>query len=185
MRKIVYFPTFEMRKKRLYWTWQSLGWSIYFIANLIGLALNPLDQLEETIRLSRIELFIHTPLLFAISHWFIREVIIRRKWLEINIGRIIPRILGIIIISAIIVSALANVLYLLAGTIEEYYIPDVLLSLMTYSIFYILWATVYFLYHFLESNTRSLKYEAAMNEMHLNQLKSQLNPTLYLMRSIV
>ena len=28
----------------------------------------------------------------------------------------------------------------------------------------------------LESNTRSLKYEAAMNEMHLNQLKSQLNP---------
>ena len=165
-----------MRKRRLYWTLQGIGWGIYFLTNLIGLALNPQGLSEETIRLSRIELFIHTPLLLGVSHWFIREIIIRRKWLEINIGRIIPRILGIIIISALVVVTLANLLYLLAGTIEEYQVPDLLLSLMTYTIFYIIWSTIYFLYHFLESNTRSLKYEAAMNEMHLNQLKSQLNP---------
>lgn len=165
-----------MRKRRLYWTLQATGWGIYFIANLIGLALNPQELSEAGIRLSRIELFIHTPLLFAGSHWFIREIIIRRKWLEINIGRIVPRILGIIVIAAALIVLTANSIYLLAGTIEEFQMPDLLLSLMTYTIFYILWSTVYFLYHFLESNTRSLKYEAAMNEMHLNQLKSQLNP---------
>ena len=165
-----------MRKKRLYWTLQSVGWGIYFFANLIGLALNPQELTPETIRLSRIELFIHTPLLFAGSHWVMREIIIRRRWLEINIARIIPRILGIIIVSATLVVLIANGFYYLVGTVEEYQTPDLLLSLMTYTIFYILWATVYFLFHFLESNNRSLKYEAAMNEMHLNQLKSQLNP---------
>lgn len=165
-----------MKKRRLYWTLQATGWGIYLIANLIGLALNPQELSEAGIRLSRIELFIHTPLLFAVSHWFIRQVILKRRWLEINIGRIVPRILGIIVVSAILVLALSNSIYMLAGTIEEFQSPELLLSLMTYTIFYILWSTFYFLYHFLEGNTRSLKYEAAMNEMHLNQLKSQLNP---------
>ena len=40
----------------------------------------------------------------------------------------------------------------------------------------ILWSSVYFAFHYFEKNTQSLKYEVAMNEMKLNQLKAQLNP---------
>jgi two-component system LytT family sensor kinase len=40
----------------------------------------------------------------------------------------------------------------------------------------IIWSSVYFTFHYIEKNTQSLKYEVAMNEMKLNQLKSQINP---------
>jgi LytS/YehU family sensor histidine kinase len=41
---------------------------------------------------------------------------------------------------------------------------------------YSLWVIVYFLYHYIDSYNRSLKYEAKINEIELNHLKSQLNP---------
>ncbi len=167
-----------MRKKRLYWTLQILGWGVYFLANFVAMALDPQGLGEEVMGRSRIELFIHTPLLFLTSHLFIREFIIRRDWLNINIGRIIPRILGVIILGSAIVVGLSFVTYLTIGTTDfgDNFLADVFFAFMTYLIFFVLWSAVYFLYHFLESNNRSLKYEAAMNEMHLNQLKSQLNP---------
>lgn len=166
-----------MRKKRLYWTLQVLGWGIYFFANLIAISFDPQGLGLERMVDSRIQLYIHTPPMFLVSHFFIREIIIRRSWLSINISRIVPRILGVIALSAAIVILVSYPLYYLAGTIE---IPsgllDVPFGFMAFLVLFTIWATIYFLYHFLESNNRSLKYEAAMNEMHLNQLKSQLNP---------
>ncbi len=167
-----------MRKRRLYWTLQILGWGIYFFANFIAMSLDPQGLGPENMRTSRIQLLIHTPTLFLVSHYLIREIIIRRSWLSINIARIIPRILGIIVLSSIIVVLVSYLLYALAGTVElsSSILTEALFAFITYTVLYIIWSTVYFLYHFLESNNRSLKYEAAMNEMHLNQLKSQLNP---------
>lgn len=167
-----------MRKRRLYWTLQILGWGIYFLVNFIVIPLDPQGLGPENMRTSRIQLLIHTPTLFLVSHYLIREVIIRRSWLSINIARIIPRILGVIVLSSAIVSIASYLLYALAGTVElsSGVLTETLFAFITYIILYIIWSTVYFLYHFLESNNRSLKYEAAMNEMHLNQLKSQLNP---------
>lgn len=178
MLKVCLFSTRKMRKKRLYWTLQILGWGIYFFVNFITMSINPQNLDEATMQISRIELMIHSPLLLMCSHLILREVIIKRGWLKINIARVIPRILGIIGLSSLIVVILSFAFYSLVRnlTVGPALATDILFAFITFVILYVIWATVYFLYHFLESNNRSLKYEAAMNEMHLNQLKSQLNP---------
>lgn len=176
-----------MRKRRLYRALQVSGWGIYLLVNFALLATNPQGLEGETLldydRKSKIELLISTPLLFLFSHLIIRRVINHRNWLQINIARIIPRILGVITLASLSVVIVSFGLYWLAGTqtlaldtIVNLLLTDVLFAFYPAVIIYIIWSTVYFLYHFLESNNRSLKYEAAMNEMHLNQLKSQLNP---------
>lgn len=43
-------------------------------------------------------------------------------------------------------------------------------------LFYSLWSMLYFLFHFLDNYNQSLKYQAMINEIQLNHLKSQLNP---------
>ncbi len=45
-----------------------------------------------------------------------------------------------------------------------------------YSLIFFLWAVLYFIYHYFERYNTSLKHQAAMNEIELNNLKSQLNP---------
>ena len=168
-----------MRKKRLYWTLQILGWGLYFFANFISQGLDPQGLGEKVVQQQRIELTIHSLFFFLISHFFIRAVILKRNWVQINIGRVIPRIMGVIILASILAISITFSLYFVFGTRAmdgPGIVTEVLLLFATSVILFTLWATVYFLYHYLESNNRSLKYEAAMNEMHLNQLKSQLNP---------
>lgn len=46
----------------------------------------------------------------------------------------------------------------------------------TAMILYFIWSTVYFMFHYVESYNQTLKYEATINEIELNKLKSQLNP---------
>jgi LytS/YehU family sensor histidine kinase len=43
-------------------------------------------------------------------------------------------------------------------------------------ILYILWAAIYFIFHYFERINASLKYDAIIYEIELNKLKSQLNP---------
>jgi len=169
-----------MRKKRLYGVLQILGWGIYVLANFVTLRLNFQGLTPEIVRISQIEILIHTPVMVLFSHYVIRKVIIKRNWLQINISRVIPRILGLITITALSVLLTSFPLYWLFGTVspgdETILLGDIFFSFLNFLIMYLIWSTIYFLYHFIESNNRSLKYEAAMNEMHLNQLKSQLNP---------
>ena len=45
-----------------------------------------------------------------------------------------------------------------------------------YFILFFWWTVVYFAYHYFNEYNKSLKYEASMTEIELNNLKSQLNP---------
>lgn len=45
-----------------------------------------------------------------------------------------------------------------------------------YAIIFFLWTVFYFTYHYFDRYNKSLKYEASMIEIELNNLKSQLNP---------
>jgi LytS/YehU family sensor histidine kinase len=115
---------------------------------------------------------------FLISHFALRNTIIKRKWLAKDLGKIIPIIITWILVLALISGLLYQLFYLLIRNTEfdRAFVIQLAFDFLTTSMLYVVWATVYFLYHYLESNNRSLKYEAAMNEMYLNQLKSQLNP---------
>ncbi|WP_268122916.1 sensor histidine kinase [Roseivirga pacifica] len=167
-----------MRKKRLYWTLQILGWGVYFLANYALIISNPQELNSETQAIQRTELIIHSLLLFFVSHGILRKSIIKRAWVQININRVIPRLLAVIFAAALLVLVASLSLYSVFHEVylKEAIFTEVVLPYLAYVIIYIIWTTVYFLYHYLESNNRSLKYEAAMNEMHLNQLKAQLNP---------
>lgn len=167
-----------MRKTKLYWLLQSLGWGLYFLANYITVSFDPQGLGEEAVAQQKTQLIIHSIVLFLISHFFVRGIIIWRKWFRINIARIIPRILGVNLLAGILGASISYLLYLVWGTVssEDPFITELLISTLAYSIIFILWSTIYFLYHFLQSYNQTLKYEAAINEMHLNQLKAQLNP---------
>ncbi|MBO6496843.1 MAG: histidine kinase [Roseivirga sp.] len=168
-----------MRKRRLYWILQLVGWGLYFSANFISQGFDPQSLGEQIVRNQRIELTIHSIFFFLLSHYFIRGITIKRGWLQINITKVIPRILGVILLASIIGNILSFSLYFVVGTrtpSDQSLQTEIPLLFGSSFVLFVLWSTVYFLYHYLESNNRSLKYEAAMNEMHLNQLKAQLNP---------
>ncbi len=114
----------------------------------------------------------------ASTHLF-RSIIIKRGWLKLYIGKLIPKVLVTIAIMGffgMVFEALAN--YLLkviaynnlvtVGTLLAIYITNVLI--------YFFWALFYFIYHYVKKYNESLKIEAAVNEIRLNNLKSQLNP---------
>lgn len=171
-----------MRKRRLYWTLQALGWFTYLVINMITIYLDPqgLAETDSQALIGYVNNTIETGILFLLSHFFLRRVIIKRGWLSINIGRVIPRLFLAIFITSAIYLITSTGIYSLYLDLEFNTSADltinVLLPFIASFVLYIVWCSTYFLYHYLESNNRSLKFEAAMNEMHLNQLKSQLNP---------
>ncbi len=166
-----------MRKKRLYWTLQIVGWALPAIINLIFIS--ALGESPEQMRRQQFEAITQSLIPFLVSHFIIRNVIIKYNWLKVDLGRIISRILALILAVAVL-SGLLNQLSYLVFRSAEFNNGDLFLQLtfdfLVTAFLYVIWTTIYFLYHYLESNNRSLKYEAAINEMQLNQLKSQLNP---------
>ena len=166
-----------MRKKRLYWTLQIAGWALPAIINI--LLVTALGETPEQMRRQQFEGLAQGLIQFSVSHFILRSVIIRYNWLKVDLGKIIPKIVGLIIGAGVLSSLLYQLSYFLILSVEV--IQDRLLAQLTFdflvtAFLYVIWTTIYFLYHYLESNNRSLKYEAAINEMQLNQLKSQLNP---------
>jgi two-component system LytT family sensor kinase len=55
-------------------------------------------------------------------------------------------------------------------------ISQILGQTWLYAFFFFLWTVFYFTYHYFERYNTSLKYDASMIEIELNNLKSQLNP---------
>lgn len=165
-----------MRKKRLYWTLQIIGWALPAITNLIFVSVFTTDV--DQIRRSIFEAFAQSVIPLIISHFGIRKTIINRNWLTKDLGKIILRIIGLILFWALISGLLYQLSYLIFRntSLDKGFVLQLTFDFLTAALLYVIWATIYFLYHYLESNNRSLKYEAAMNEMYLNQLKSQLNP---------
>ncbi len=45
-----------------------------------------------------------------------------------------------------------------------------------YAVIFFLWSVLYFTFHYVDQYNKSLKYEASMVQIELNNLKSQLNP---------
>jgi two-component system, LytTR family, sensor kinase len=165
-----------VRKKRLYWTLQIIGWALPAITNLIFVSVFETDA--DQIRRSVFEAFAQSVIPLIISHFGIRKTIINRNWLTKDLGRIILRIISLILFWALISGLLYQLSYLIFRntSLDKSFVLQLTFDFLTATLLYVIWATIYFLYHYLESNNRSLKYEAAMNEMYLNQLKSQLNP---------
>jgi LytS/YehU family sensor histidine kinase len=71
---------------------------------------------------------------------------------------------------------LINIIFGTLNPEQDYRILVLTVNVFVSFLFYSLWSMLYFLFHFLDNYNQSLKYQAKINEIQLNHLKSQLNP---------
>ncbi len=115
------------------------------------------------------------------SHLY-RNFIIRFNWLKFKLPVLIPLV---ILASAILASIffishtyISDVIIL--GESISFDPLDVLFQLINLSALFILWTLLYWSFHFIQNyrkeEIKNLKWQATINEMELNKIKSQLNP---------
>jgi two-component system LytT family sensor kinase len=163
-------------KQRLYWGLQVGGWAFYVLVQIVIAILASGGQRVSTQRL--IFLMVEGILCLLVTS-VLRYVINRRGWLSLTMRHLIPRVV-------LSVFALGFVIYFLrlpfAVSLNLFnrnvaFSTSNILGLTTfYAIIFFIWTVLYFIYNYFERYNNSLKLEASMKEIELNNLKSQLNP---------
>lgn len=161
-----------MSKYRIYWLFQIVGWTGYSTAQVIVYySFN--DQFDP------VQITIESLMLIfniLITHLF-RTLLIKWGLLEWKWPKLLPFLLLIITIMG-----LSN--YTVLSVFQFFWDPTSIPAELHRKVFaaleptalYFLWAIIYFIFHYFERSTKSLQYEAAINEFELNNLKTQLNP---------
>ncbi len=170
--------TTAMRARTMYWATQLLAWAL--LVTVIGLFMFKHDGLS-TDQQKVLLLFYFTGI--GISHWF-RHVIIRNRWLERDLGHVLPRLCLVAVLlslAAFLVMASAHDLFF-----TEYVpmlVPDplaILLNTINWTLLLFIWSLGYFAYVYFVRSRReeilNLKLETASRENQLNTLRSQMNP---------
>lgn len=162
-----------MSRDRLYWLCQIMGWSIYGLANIF------IYSIFRDIGLNQVLGQVLHALYYLLSTHIFRFIIKRNGWLNSHWKALIPRALIVIILLSV-----SNYAYLL---LISYYlgmlVPEsdfttlaMIVNLIGPFFIYFIWSMIYFIVHYFEKYNKSLQMEAALNEIELNNLKSQLNP---------
>ncbi len=157
----------RLNKQRLYWICQIGGWSLYGIANLIGFSYT--RAITQNLLIGEI---------FQVGFYFfsthlLRLHIKRRDWFSLAWNRLLPRL---VVATFILSFTNSTINYILVTGISSRPTTDLVALIIVSMIVYFLWVLIYFMFHYFESYRKSLQFEAAMHEIELNNLKSQLNP---------
>lgn len=163
-----------MTKSKLYWLFQIGGWGIYALVQIIGmiLVLSPSQSINFN---AFIPVIIEAVIFLIITHFY-RNIINQQGWLEMNLSKLLPRI----IVSSLILALPVYPLRVGVSVLLDIYDPGVWTRTLgnyfinTFVLF--LWSLFYFSYHYFERYSQSLKHEAAVKEIELVNLKAQLNP---------
>ena len=159
-------------KTKIYWTLQLGGWSFYALVHILLLFLEK-DQRFLWIKI--ISILLYSGYCLVATHSY-RIAVIRLRWLDIRIGRLIPRVLFSTLLLGITNEGIDIGIKYIFGIPQDLELYEMIAFIIGAMAWYLIWASVYFLYHYIEKINQSLKYEAAAYEIELNQLKSQLNP---------
>ena len=160
-----------LNRNKIYWLLQTFGWLFFVLMN--GLFSNLLNK-ENLFFLS---------LIFSAgisgTH-FLRFVIRKFKWLELNFSWQIPLVIIGAIISGIVIYFLQFFIQKLVVSTLVFSLNVALVSVVSLSLVVFFWSVIYFLVHYIENYKKAeienYKWQANINEMELNKLKSQLNP---------
>ena len=165
-----------VNKNRLYWTLQIGGWMLYAILQIVGSVFASDGLGVSTQRV----IFLTYEAIFGLllTHIF-RNLISKWGWLDTGMSRLIPRIIFSVIIIGLILYLIKIPISIPLGLFNSKKAFDVLnaavLTMINAFIFF-LWCVLYFIYNYFERYNTSLKLEASVREIELNNLKSQLNP---------
>lgn len=159
-----------MTRNTVYWICQLGGWSLLGVINIFFFLL--MGASPEQV----INTFLSVFYSLLVSHAF-RVWVHRRGWLKLSTGRLVPRLLVAIIVMSCLVYFLQLITLGLQGNLAAgLELSQFLLVMLTHMTIFFIWVVVYISYHYVERYNATLRYEAALNEMTLNRLKSQLNP---------
>lgn len=164
-----------MNKLKLYWSLQIGGWLLFAVVQILGFLI--LGGIELT-QFQIIFWVLEAGLFLVTTHLF-RNFIIYKNWLSLNMARLIPRVITSVILLALLVYLMRTFIAWPLGMFNPkiaLQFSNVLGLTSVYSLIFFLWAVLYFIYHYFESYNTSLKHQAAINEIQLNNLRSQLNP---------
>ncbi len=167
----------EKNKKRLYWLLQIIGWSSFALLNLFGKYAN-----TGEVKGSDIPVTVFVGLFGILFSHLIRFVYKHFAWHQQELRLILHKvaILGVF-------TAFTNlfVLYSMVSMCPDnvghsFSLIGATQIVIRFSIVYFIWGilyfTVYFFSNFKKAEILNLKNKAQLNEIHLNKLKSQLNP---------
>jgi len=161
-------------KRRLYWTLQIIIWVSYALLQII------VYSIERDIPARRIIFFIIEALLcFGVTHVF-RFVVNKLKWLNLSVPKMIPRVLASVVVMGFAIYFLRvppSIALDVVNVQRLAFDPKEILGFGLWYVFLMfIWTLFYFTYHYIERYNKSLRYEASMIEIELNNLKNQLNP---------
>ncbi|MBN3520903.1 histidine kinase [Algoriphagus lutimaris] len=163
-----------MNRLSLYWILQIIGWGSFasvliFFASLSGGSLTP----------AQIWAFITLSAFYLLSSHLLRYIVKTYEWFKLELPQLLLQvILALLALSLVttIAQIFINLGFGLLNPKEDFRFLIISANLFLSFLFYALWFLCYFLFHFLDNYNNSLKYEAKINEIRLNHLKSQLNP---------
>ncbi len=163
-------------KQQLYWTLQLGGWTLY---GVVQISASVLASANGDISLNRI-IFLAYEAFFCliISHGY-RYFINRWNWLTLGMPRVIPRVLLSSMVLGLVMYFFRIPVSLPLGLFNREIVLDafnIMGQSFYYAIIFFLWSVFYFIYNYFERYNTSLKLEASVKEIELNNLKSQLNP---------
>ena len=170
-----------VNKHRIYWSLQVGGWLIHAFVQIVWsyLALSTMTP-------RRIIFFwLEALLCLLITNWF-RIILNRHRWLYLPMHKLIPSVFFSVFIMGLMIYFVRLPVTFVLGKLFD---PVTILHLKQaldlsqrlgqswyYAFIFFLWTIFYFIFHYFERYNTSLKYDAYMIEIELNNLKSQLNP---------
>ena len=163
-------------KLRLYWSLQIGGWALYailqsavriFIASDLGSS--------DT---NRIIFFFYEALLCLFVTHIYRYFINRWRWLSLGMVMVSLRMILSVLAMGVIMYFLRIPVSIPLGINATHAFDGlhILQGSLTYSIIFFLWSALYFIYNYFERYNKSLKMDATVKQIELNNLKAQLNP---------
>jgi two-component system, LytTR family, sensor kinase len=162
-------------KLRLYWALQVGGWSLYAIFESVARILVSDSGSSNT---DRIIFFFYEALLCLLVTHAYRYFIHRWRWLNLGMVRVALHMILTVIVMGVVLYFLRIPVSIPLG-INATHVFDALHILegsLFYAFIFFLWSVFYFIYNYFERYNKSLKLEATVKEIELNNLKAQLNP---------
>lgn len=161
-------------KEKLYWGLQSGGWLLHGSVQEIA---NYLDQGALDTR--RLIFFSYEALLCLLVTHVYRIFINRGRWLSLSMSTLLVRVVVSVWLMGVVLYFLRIPVSIPLGLFNSSVSMEptrILGQSIYYAIIFFLWSAIYFIYNYFERYNKSLKLEATVKEIELNNLKAQLNP---------
>lgn len=165
-----------MSKRNLYWICQVSGWLFYVLFNSLFFKLQ--NAFNTNVAISQCLMFVFG---ITVSHIY-RNTIVYFGWLKIRTLFLIPRVIIATVVFATIMDYAQFGIELslnIAGA-KHQDLVTIAGNILNLAFVLFFWSLFYFSFHYIENYKKAeienLKWEASINEIELNKLKSQLNP---------